>query len=187
MEEKSKKRKKTDWLGTVGLSLILMAAVLLIWFFLQGQTTVEGDWPGDVKDTSLSCSVDGMLYPIFEYDEAVSKKIETKLIFDNDELRTVSLTATMKYNNSDKVYASVSHNEAAMNRSFGASGLGANALSAVYSENSDSMVMTLYARASEYNEVIGKYFLSNGIGKNASLETFKTKYETQGFSCTKSE
>lgn len=180
---KKKKKSKTDWLGSIGLTLILTAVALLIWFFLNGQTTVTGEQTGVTQTSSLTCKIENAQYPIFTVDEATKKETEVKVLFDGDRMNSVSLTQTMYYDSPENAKMSRNHNHAAMNTSFGNAGLAADAFNANYTATDDRMIMTLYAAESEYNEVTAKYFLANGTSKRSSIDEFTKVLNTQGLSC----
>jgi len=188
MEEKKKKKKsKTDWLGSIGLTLILTAAALMVWFFLKGETVVTGEYEGGERSTSVSCKAEGINYPIFTFDESTGKTTETTVLFSDGEMKSISLIETLNYPDIEASRMSESHNHAAMNISFGAAGLNADAFNANYSPQKDKMLMTLYADADEFNEVSAKYFMANGLNKKSTLDEFAKKYAAQGFNCVKTE
>lgn len=180
---KKKKKSKTDWLGSIGLTLILTAVALLVWFFLNGQTKVTGEPTGVTQNSSLTCKVSDVNYPIFTVDDASSKETEVKVLFNGDKMKSVSLTQTMYYNSLDEAKKSEAHNHAAMNVAFGNAGLAADAFEAHYTTQEDKMVMTLYAEAEEYNEVAAKYFRANGTSKRSSIDEFTKALNSQGLSC----
>lgn len=180
---KKKKKSKTDWLGSIGLTLILTAVALLVWFFLNGQTKVTGEPTGVTQNSSLSCTVEGVKYPIFTIDGADEKKTEVKVMFNGEKMQSISLTQTMYYDSVDKAKTSANHNSAAMDVAFGNSGLSADAFNAHYTAREDKMVMTLYAEAEEYNEVAAKYFRANGTSKRSSIDEFTKALNSQGLSC----
>lgn len=182
-KDKKKKKSKTDWLGSIGLTLILTAVALLIWFFLNGQTKVSGEYTGAVRTSSLTCKVDNVMYPIFTVDDATKKETEVKVLFSEERMKSISLTETLYYNSLEEAKRSEAHNHAAMNESFGAAGLEADAFNANYVAQEDRMSMTLYATSSEYNEITAKYFFTKGTNKNSSMEEFTKALNSQGLSC----
>lgn len=183
-KKKTKKKSKTDWLGSIGLTLILTAVALMIWFFLNGETTVEGGFPGSLSNSSLSCQVANKKYPVFTADNSTRKKTEVKVLFSNDGMESISLIQTMYYPNIEESHTSKIINHSDMNMSFGKAGLSADAFNATYSEQSDKMVMTLYATKSEYNEIAAKYFLVNGTNKKSTINDFTEVLNSEGFNCT---
>ncbi len=180
---KVKKKKKMDWMGSVGLTLLGVAAVLLIWFFLNGETKTTGGGGEVVRNSSLLCSVEGVSYPIFTVDEATDKKLETRVVFNSDGVEAISLIQTLYYTNLTAAEKSESHNHAAMNKSFARAGLSADALGATYSAFEDKMVMTLYADGSDLDDTSIKYFLAEGLTRESTIEDFTKIYNEQGLSC----
>ncbi|MDO4611970.1 MAG: hypothetical protein Q4B29_00700 [Candidatus Saccharibacteria bacterium] len=188
MERNKKKKSKTDWLGSIGLTLILMAAVLMIWFFLNGQTTTTGEYTSGERNASLSCVREGENYPIFTFDRASDKKTEIKVLFAGDNLQSVSLTQTLSYADSELAEGSRAHNHGAMNKSYVAAGLKPDVISDHFSVLEDNkMVMTLYAAGADFEGAVPGYFLAEGVSENPSVEDFSKEYVSRGFNCVITE
>lgn len=178
-----KKKSKTNWAVSIGITLILLAIVLIIWFFLQGETKTTGEYPGAITSSSVTCESSEATYPFFTLDESTSKNTSVTVLFSDDSMKSISLIETLYYPDLESSTKSEAHNHAAMNTSFGAAGLGVDAFAANYSTMKDKMVMTLYAEAAEFNEVAAKYFLANGLNKKSTIDDFAEKYAEQGFDC----
>lgn len=180
---------KTTKAILIALCVIFVIAILavVIWRLMQGTETTTGDWAATESNDSLTCEVNNMEYPFFEYDNATKKNTKVNVIFDNaDKLSTISLKQTMYYDSASEINASEAFNHAAMNISFQNNGLGADAFNATYTLLEDSMRMSLYANASKINGVSVKYFLLDQEGgtTNYNLTTVQKIYEDKGFKCT---
>lgn len=180
---KKKTKKKTDWLGSIGLTLILTAIVLIICFFLNGGTTVTGELTGGTRYSSLSCSAEGIIYPFFEFDETTNEKTEVKVLFGEGGMKSISLTQTMYYPDLGTSKASEAHNHAAMNISFGELGYKADAFEANYSVQEDKMIMTLYATEANFDDVSARYFLAKGMDEASTIDDFTKVFNDQGLNC----
>lgn len=180
--KKIEKKSKTSWFLIIGISLVLVAIVLMIYFFLQGETKVTGGWPEPEKSESLSCEVEGLTYPLFKYDNSSKKTTKVTAIFNDDRLEKMSLVHQQYYNNSSEIEQSEAENHAAMNLRMQDEGLGPDALGMHFARLSDSLKMSLYADASEINGSTVKYFELEGVSKYDE-DTIRTAYEQKGFGC----
>ena len=178
--EESERRTKTNWMTAMGLALLIIAVLLIIWFFLKGETRVSGGYPGAENSKSISCTRDGLSYPFFTYDGAEKKTTEVNIIFNNENVGSISLIQKMYYDNTESATKSSTSNHVAMNNSFG-SDLGADALGANYNVTDNVMRLSLYARGSDFNAATRKYFLADAQLKN--MKDYEKHYEKQGFSC----
>lgn len=180
MEESHANKRNTGWLLPVGLILLISIILLVIWIMMQGKTTIVGDTPGAEKSKAVTCTIENMDYPFFDYTEADKKTATIKAVFTKDNIDSISLTYKMNYDNKEAVKNSEALNHAAMNNSFG-SVLGPDALGATYSTANKAFQMTLYASKSDLNENSRKYFLMEAPLKG--LKEYKTHYENNGFEC----
>lgn len=183
MEEEHKKKSKVSVAEYLGLGLIVLAVVLFLGFFLRGQTTVTGAYPGAVSDKTLSCNVHNISYPFFD-SEPNKKDTEVTVLFKGDEFKAISLKHTLYYNNEKEVKDSEAINHAAMGILFGQNGLEADAFSLAFSMQEDQLIYSIYANDSDFVGTAGRYFLANNLTKKSTFESFESKYKNQGFACT---
>lgn len=191
-EEKENERRlnKKSIFALIAFILVLVFVVILIIFLLRGQTTVSGEYPEDVKDRSLVCRVEYLSYPIFTYDGSDKKDLEVSIIFGQSSARSISLKYNLYYSDAEKIKASEAINHAAMNKSFGADSLHADALGISYARLSDRMSTSLYSQFGKVDSVSAKYFMIDryeDYSIPSSLEELKANYERKGFSCQVSE
>lgn len=178
------KKSKTNWPATIGITLILTAIVFFVCLFLQSETKTTGNWPEPEISESLTCEVEGRLYPFFNYDNSEKKITKINAIFKNDNINTVSLVHKLYYDNDEQIIKSEAENHAAMNLKTQAEGLGPDALGANYSRLSDSLKMSLYVRNDDINSNTVKYFELDWVDDGAyNLMTTKAIYEKKGFVC----
>ncbi len=187
-KKKRRKAGKTNWLATAGISLILIAAALLVCFFLNGKTTVTGGWPEPETSESLSCEAEGRAYPFFRYDNSTKKTTKITAVFKNDVLKTISLVHELYYNSSAEITQSEAENHAALNLRMQDERLGADALGANYAKLEDRMKMSLFADADKLNSGTVKYFeLDWTESGEYNLATARKNYEAKGYKCATSE
>lgn len=183
----SSRNQKSSWLMLLGSILVIVALILVIWFFLRGKTTISGSTPGISKDNSMSCTISDQEYPFFRDNNA--EKTETKIIalFDDANFKSISLLYTLYFNNNEQVKNSEANNHAAMNIHYGEDGLLADALYSAYSMQEKKLTFSISAGTNDFNTTTSKYFLASGYGRNVNFDTLLHNYVRQGFNCTANE
>ena len=166
----------------LGFIAISIAIISIFAIFVNGNVKTVNS-PASIETTaSLSCTIENFTYPFFTYDKSNSKSVDVSLLFNNGELSSISLTTKMQYNSDKEANISSSQNHAAMNMSFGQE-LGADALSANYSNNNNTFRMSIYANMSQYNDDTKKYFLVETSSEN--INDFEYNYVSKEFNCKK--
>ncbi len=185
MEEKIKKSKKTDWLGTVGLSLILSASVLIVWFFLRGQTTIRGDNPDNKTSESVSCEIEGIEYPYADLTgmaKADKTTMDVNIISNDRKVSSISLVYKLFYSDIEKAAGVEGKLSFTVSRNMSLDGLGSDGLGASFVAANGVARMSLYATLEELNSMDSrKYFLVKSATN--SVDDFVKDYENQGFEC----
>lgn len=180
---KTKKRIGSEVFVAIGMFLVIVAVVLLLAFFLRGQTTVSGENP-DVKSTiSLNCVSDDYKYDFFPYDNSDNKNLKIDIIFENEKVSSASLVYMLYYQNAENITESDAENHASMNINFSKDGLEADALNANFSKLSDGLKMSLYANIEDINDVTSKYFLLDYFDKGYTIKNIQRIYESKGLIC----
>ena len=177
--------KKINWALWVGMLLVIVAIVLLGWFFLKGETKVSGNWPEPETAQSIACEAEGVLYPFFKYDNSDKKTMTIKAIFKNDVLYSIALTSMLYYSDATKIERSESENHAAVNLKSQAEGLGADVMNSKYSKLGDGMKMSMYALAKNVTSETAKYLMLDVNPGNSqySLSLIKEIFTKKGFNC----
>lgn len=166
-----------------GTILIIVAILLTFWFFLQGKTTVSGNFPENEKNEILICSTDGKEYPFFRYQRASNTTTEVNIIFKDGSLNALALKQFSYYDTPSMAIDSWNQNHAAMGTSFGKNGMSGDALSASYFKENNLMRMTLYASLNEINTTSATYFLIKDFSLSTTSDEFAKYYEEMGFNC----
>lgn len=182
--KKAHRQKTTEIIA--GCLLITIAIILIIIFFLRGNTTIVNNKMETTKSTALACSSTIVKYPFFTHDNANSRELNIKLLFSNEDLRSVALDYSLFYNNETMATASEAHNHAAMNISYGTNGLGPDALNVKYTILDDRLRTNLFANASDIDIVSARYFLINtetAGGLPKTLTDYQQNYTRQGLDC----
>lgn len=177
--------RKINWALWAGMLLVIIAVVLLGWFFLKGETKVSGNWPEPETAQSVVCEAEGVLYPFFKYDNSDRKTMTVKAIFKNDALYSIALTNMLYYSDIAKIDLSESENHAAVNLKSQAEGLGADVMDSKYSKLDNGMKMSMYALAKDVTSEAAKYLMLDVAPENGqySLSLIKEIFTKKGFNC----
>ena len=167
-----------------GLCLVLVAIVLVILLFLNGNTTIENADSDVTSTTALSCDSSKVVYPFFSYDNSKKKELKINVLFVNNKIDSISLIYNLYYGTQEEIAKSETLNHAEMNQSFVAKSLGPDAFGANYSKLNDSMQMTLNAEGRELNELSGKFFLLEKAGSSYDKDSLSKLYNSKGLNCT---
>ena len=173
-------------LSTFGIILFLIAFVLLVLFFMKGQTTTKGEFPEDVVSEAIACSSKSIQFPYFTYDNSIGKEMKVNVIFENNNISSISLIYDLKYDNESKSLESYNINHSALNTYFGQNSLESDALGAVFANLGSEMKLSLYASGDELNVNTAKFFMvPEGVNLGAGIEILMGQYEKSGFTCRK--
>ena len=177
------KRKKTNWLATIGISLFLMMGVFFAWSLSVGETVISNS--GGVVESfhTLACESEKVSYPFFTYDNASGRVLRVNAIFKNDKLSEVSLNYKLNYNDAKEIERSEANNHIAMNNAFKEDGLSVDSFRANYSRLSDGLQLSLYADVKDLNSVREKYFLLDGLNGNYGIDGVKKQINKKGLDC----
>ena len=174
------KVKKTSLI--IFLLLLCISGMIAV-FLCQGKTTTTGNYPDNISDEALSCSMNNVDYPFFAYDYSTKKETTVKMLFAKNTIKSISLTHNLYYDDAQKISGSESYNHGVMNLSFASNGLEHDALNAKYASLSDRMQFTLYATSSDLNATTLKYFLIDTGEIFTEKTQFQNFYQGKGFSC----
>lgn len=183
--EKSRKKTNKNWYILMLVVGIIILIVFIIWLLMKGDIKTTGEYPDDVKNSSLSCTTAGFKYPFSKYDESTKKETTVNILFINNKIDSITLIYTLNYDTERGIIASEANIHADMNKSFADSGLGVDALGANYAKTDNAMTLTLHADKGILDANSGKYFLINDIPIDSSISVYARNYKNQGFKCNK--
>ncbi|MBQ3348646.1 hypothetical protein IJG90_03990 [Candidatus Saccharibacteria bacterium] len=179
------KKRFDNWPLVAGILLFVVAGVLIIWFFLHGETTVTGGFPEPESSESISCEVTGKVNDIFNIDDTSKVTTRVTATFLESKLSSISLVYSLYYNDSTAIGASESKNHAAINLATQSEGLGSDIFNLHFNKLTDRLEIRLYTEADNINNKNSKYLMMNGLSDDgAYTKTLIEKiYESQGFKC----
>ena len=184
MENNKKPRNSKTALVIVGIIAICIAVVCILVFFMQGKTTVVGDYSGTKTQARLICESTTTSYPLFNYDNSTGKSMKITATFEDDELNTISLIYKLNYNDAEEIKKSESVNHAALGVRSQDDGLGPDAYEAKYSKLKDGLQLSLYASKDDIDSRALEYFLLNDlISTPYNQEKVAKIYAKQGLKC----
>ena len=180
------KKSLTNWTMIAGILLVIAAVVLIIWFFLRGETTVSGNYPDPVTSRSLSCVGNNIPYPFFDDSNTTKTEIQTTSVFSENKLESTSLIYSLYYTDTSSIDGAEGINHAKINLATQSEGLGSDIFYLHFSKLNDRLEARLYAKADEINNKNSKYLMLNGLteGSVYTENLVKTIYESQGLKCS---
>ena len=180
--EKVKHKKLIPYVIAIGILLAIILIAVFLFYGFKGETKIAEKTIENEKSESITCTINGLEYPFFVYNNATNKAIRVTVTFDGKKLASIYLIHELMYDNEDAAAISETQNHTNMNKSFSTI-YGADAFNANYYSDKNTMRMSLYAKANELTEDAKKYFLATGAdnSKNSLIKN----YQAQGFSCEK--
>ncbi|MBR2795855.1 hypothetical protein IKE13_02300 [Candidatus Saccharibacteria bacterium] len=166
----------------IGMIFIMVAVVLIVLFFLQGNEKIVSKGDDVEAAESITCSNDDYFYPFFRYNNSREGSVKISVVFNDGKLDSVNLVARLYYDGAEIIEKSRVENHIAMNNNFYENSMDADSLGAHFSALDDSMQMTLYAKAKQLNGVNAKYFLIDSAG-GYTKEMLVDNYNKQGLNC----
>ena len=164
--------------------LFLVIIIFIILWLLHGKTTVSGQYPENIKNESLECTSDKIVYEKINSVDSNNKELKIVAVFVNEnKLSSISLRYALTYPTESEAYSAESVSHVQFGRSLSADGLSFEEFNNKFSIVGDKLIVTLYATGGDFKEYANSYFL---IGQNdfpQSLVDFRKIYEEQGFIC----
>lgn len=187
MEEKkiAEKQKQSNNMALAGLALIVVAIVLLILFFVNGQTSVTGKFPDPETIVSTTCTSETISYPFFSLNDATKRDLNIKVVSSEEKIDTISLAYRLYYDSEAAITNSRDVNHFAMNKAFEAADMEADSLGATYSRLSDNFRFNLFTKAAKLDDRTKKFFLLDDVDSEDGFEYEEVQraYEKLGFKC----
>lgn len=188
MDNNDKKHRRNTWLVIASIVLVCIAVVCLVLFLTQGQTTVTGNYDGTDTQEKIVCESKITAYPLFTYDSSNGKSMKITGTFQDKELKTISLTYKLNYDDTEQVKQSEAANHGALNTLSQNEGLGPDAYEATYSKLKDGLQLSLYASGSEIDNRALKYFMLEDLtSKPYTMDQIAKVYANKGLNCKKSD
>ena len=185
-EERGKEGSANGWgFAAFGGGVLVVAGVLIVLFLMNGKTTSVGGEEEVTTTASITCQSEGNMgeftYPFYAGGGAQEVKINA--ILKNDKIDTISLTLRIYAEGEKTIEMNTTKLHGEMNKAFGASQLGADALGATYSSLEDYSQMILYSEVSELNGVTERFFLLEGANGSYAKEKIQQVYREKGLGC----
>ena len=180
-----KRHNQSNNIMIAGLALVVIAVVLLILFFINGETSISGKFPDPDDMISTTCRSGTIAYPYFKIDGSDRKELDIKIVSDNEKVDTISLVYRLYYSSEAAIIESRDVNHFAMNKAFEVVDMEADSLGATYSKLTDNFRFNLFAKAIKINDITKKFFLLDDVGREGGLdyEEVRKTYIEQGFEC----
>lgn len=123
---------------------------------------------------------------------ADDKRIEVNAIFGDDaEVKSLSVIYSLSYSSPENAYGAEAMAHAEFNKTLAATGYDIDKFSNKFSRYENQLIISLSANKAELDELSAPYFLIKTNDDfdfdSATIEDYKSNYESQGFSCKTSE
>ena len=187
------KKPKPDY-KRYGLRIAITLAVMIFFsmtivYVLKGHVTVSGEYPANIKTSSMVCTKVGASYP---YTEAtgieVSKENSIRIvgIFDaSKSLTKIVLDYSAYFQDNSVAVNGEAHMHAALAKKLSEDGLAYSELNNNFSIVDKKVVLSLYAPADNVNADNYTYLLLPyaTTDKKILLETFSKHFAGKGYKC----
>ena len=190
------KKKKPRILGMI-LRLILAIGVIVVLVLvlinlLKGESSVKGEYPANIKNNAVTCKSSLIKYPKITKAESDDTELDITMIFrGEEELKSISLTYTMKFEDEEAVKKAETFSHAEFNFGLEEQGYNSSAFNNKFSRYGKELIITLFAESNAFNDKAAQYFLLNDSEEENSkfamptnLKTFMKAYQNRGFTCT---
>lgn len=167
----------------IGSIFLVIAVILMVVFFTQGETIITGENGSINTVQSMTCEKDQFDYPIFNFDGATNGTIKINVILNDDKASAVSLVYNLHRDDERSVKQSITNMRIAMNKSFAEDGLDTGAFNAAYASLPNSAQMSLYAKTEDLNADAAKYFLLERADSSFREAVITKIYSDKGLNC----
>ena len=182
---KQKKFINKQWLILIGFSLLIIAIILILWFFLHGEIKTTGTWNGTETSKSISCIANDIPYPLYGDDNPTGSQTKINIIFNGDRPTSISLVRVATYPDSETARRHSATHSFTITDNIAKAGIKDNAITTNLDYENNSAQMTLYTTGSNINNKSAKFFLLNSLPNK--IGDYTKKYTEQGFLCETTE
>ncbi len=180
---KEKKGLNSSFYYISAIFLILIAIVLVVLFFLHGETTyINNDGSVDLS-LYLSCESNKVDYIYYIDKQASEKNLRINATFKNNEINSISLIYYLKYSGDYSIREKEAVMHAAMNKAFDKYSLGADAFGATYSKIENGVQLSLYADKADINGISLGYFMLDNVSGVYTRDKVTKQLTSKGLDC----
>lgn len=184
-DSKRMSKNKASILIISGVVLIVIAIVLILNFFMRGETTVSGNFPDPEVSESISCELNSADDTILDLTDVTRASTKVNAVFVKKQLSSISLTYSLYYNSEEKINTSEAKNHANFNLSSQENGLGANIFNLHFTKLKDRLEIRMYAESKDITDKSSEYLLLRNTS-NLSQSAVEKNYTDKGFKCKSS-
>ncbi|MBR3256790.1 hypothetical protein IKG02_00655 [Candidatus Saccharibacteria bacterium] len=187
--EKAKVKSSHRIIKLVCLLLFLLIIILIIIWLLRGKTTTIGEYPANIKNESLECISNELIYDklgSFEPKPQETKLTVTAVFTSDDELKSISLKNLLTFSDNSEAIVAEARTHANFNIGLRAYNYSTSKFNNKFSIMNDRLLINLSAKSKEYDEFSKDYFLIPHESYPKTLSDFKTVFESQKFVCKNS-
>ena len=170
----------------ISLLLFLLIVVIIIIWLLHGKTTTHGQYPENLKNESLTCISNELIYPATPATVSEDRELKINAIFNGENhLSSINLSYSLSYQTTDDVVKAEALAHADFNRKLGKRGFSAGKFNNKFTVLNDRLVVSIYGNTSDITQETSDFFM---IDSNTELPKtiweYKKAFEATGFKCT---
>ena len=183
-ENKEKSNHKA--LKLVIFLIFLLTIILIILWLLRGKTTTTGKYPDNIKNESLECTSDELIYEKLGNFGVTPDATELKItmIFTGSEsLLSLGIKNLLTFSSNHDAVIAEARAHANFNLSLQAINYDSGKFDNKFSINSDKLLVNLTGKSSDINEYDKSYFMIKSDKLPASLPDYQAEYESLGMKC----
>ncbi len=185
MESSEVKHKKhgINWAVVAGTILTGIAFVLVIWFFLHGETSVSGSFPSAESYDSVTCEGTNTPHDILDTNGADKTTTRVIATFSNNILSTISFSYSIYLDNASKINSSEVKNRANINLQSGQGNFDVNTINPHLNKFNDRLEVRFYAEAKDLTLNSIKYLLLSTYYPDYTEQEILDNYTSLGLNC----
>ena len=181
--EKGKKNHRTRNL-ILFLVLVVIIVLVILWL-LRGKTTTHGQYPENVKNESLSCTSNDIVYGKIGPVSPIEHELKINMVFYGEEkLSSINLRYNLTFASDAEAYAAEATSHADFNLGLQKSGHSSGSFHNKFTLMDNILNISLRADNNEIDELTREYFLLDRTNPPTTINEYRTNYEAQGFICS---
>ena len=165
--------------------IFLVAIILIILWLLRGKTTTVGKYPENIKNESLECISDELIYEkLGSFNEPTATNLVLTAVFrGEDSLVSLGIKNLLTFSSNHDAVVAEARAHANFNFSLQALNYDSGKFDNKFSINGDKLLVNLTGKSNDINEYDKSYFMIKSDKLPVSLSDFRTEYESLGMKC----
>ena len=165
--------------------LFLLIIILILLWLLRGKTTTTGKYPENIKNESLECVSDELIYEkLGSFNEPIATNLVITAVFrGSDSLLSLGIKNLLTFSSNHDAVIAEAKSHANFNFSLQALNYDSGKFDNKFSIIGDKLLVNLTGRSNDINEYDKSYFMIKSDKLPASLPDYQAEYESLGMKC----